>query len=80
MTGKTETSLKKILPIGRGVSSNPISRITEKLSRRYFASIVEGKKRHDEPIEGDQGVQYDPKVFEDGQGVFWYDWDGKVLT
>jgi hypothetical protein len=40
--------------------------------------IVEGKKRHDEPIEGDHGLQYDPKVFEDKQGEFWYDWDGRV--
>jgi hypothetical protein len=40
--------------------------------------IVKGEKRHDEPIEGDQGLQYEPKVFEDRQGRFYYSWDGQV--
>lgn len=42
-------------------------------------AIVEGSRRHDEPIEGDQGLQYEPKVCKDNLGKYWYTWDREII-
>jgi hypothetical protein len=43
------------------------------------SQIVEGQKRHDEPIEGDKGLRYDPNLYEDNRGKYWYTWDREII-